>query len=423
MQRSSYLFSLLVILYILVYIFIYKQIDTPYSIFNTSPILDNKKVFDGYTLISPYNRLLNQNPQWQGKIYLLDLLGKPVHTWKTQHQALYSVLKTNGNLLVVMELPEYKETAPPGGRTGIIQELDWNSNVVWEYKNEMMHHDLVILPNGNVAVTLWEKTPADIAERISGGAEGTQLDGTVWSDLLVEINKNKEIVWEWHSYQHLDPKTDILGSLMPKFAWTYTNGISYVPHSPIDGEEAYLISMRSLNEVMFVRKRDGNIIWRSPKGMLNTQHDPTYLQNSNILVFDNGLTRAPDPYPVYGSRVVEIDPKVNRIVWQFDGGSGAVDKARFFAPIVGGSQRLPNGNTLITDGVRGHLFEVTKEGKVVWDLVNPYTTQMTGPFPNNFLFKARRYEENEIQWPEKIASSLNKTEYTLYNILKNIYPR
>ena len=157
--------------------------------------------------------------------------------------------------------------------------------------------------------------------------------------------------------------------------------------------------------------------------MFSLQHDPTLLENGNILVFDNGYDRLPAPFPSFGSRAVEVNPKTNKVVWQFDAGEGPIDKIKFYAPIVGGAQRLSNGNTLITDGTRGHIFEVTNKGEVVWDIVSPYTTKQTGAFPNNFLFKSRRYGEDEIKWPQRIAPAFNKFTYNLHQILGKLYPR
>lgn len=417
------IFTTLALLYILAFFFIYKPLDTKYSIFDTLPIINLEKIERGYTLISPYNRVLSDNPAFVSNIYLLDLFGNTAHAWSAQHQALYSMLMPNANLLVVMELPKYSQFFPPGGGTGLLQLIDWNSKVAWEYKNESMHHAVSPLKNGNIAVALWEKTPAEIAARVQGGTPNTEFQGTMWSDEIAEINPKGEKVWSWHSYDHLDPQKDVLGPLMPRYAWTYTNGLSYMEKNPIDGSEGYLLSMRSTSTVYIVRKSDGEILWRSPKDMLNTQHDPTLLSNGHILVFDNGLDRMPNPFPIYGSRAVEIDPKTNKIVWKFDGGEGAIDKVRFFAPIVGGAQRLANENTLITDGPKGHIFEVTQKGEVVWDIVNPYTTHQTGAFPNNFLFRARRYTENEVKFPEGIAPAFNKTNYSLYQFLSKIYPK
>ncbi len=411
------------VLYVAVYTFFYKVNTSKSSSFGTSPIIDASSVYNGYLLISPYNRLLAQKPEWKGSVYLLDMNGKPVHTWSTNMQVLYSLLEPDGKLLSVAEQARYSKLYPPGGNTGTIQERDWNSNITWEYKNDAMHHDIAPLPNGNLAVALWEPTPPDIATQVEGGVKGTELPGgLIWSDKIIEINRDKKIVWSWDAWQHLDPTIDVIGPVLPRYAWTYTNGLKYMAKNPIDGTPAYLVSMRSLSEVLIVRKSDGEIIWRSPKDLFNLQHDPTYLDNGDIMVFDNGLDRIPAPFAVYGSRAIEINPKTSKVVWTLDGGAGAIDKVRLFAAIVGGAQRLPNGNTLITDGPKGHIFEVTPGGKLVWDMISPYNTEQTGLFPNNFLFKARIYGENEIKWPAKIAPAFDSVAFNLHNLLSKIYP-
>lgn len=326
-------------------------------------------------------------------------------------------------MLVAIEDPVFDPKLPPGGNTGIIQELSWDSKVLWEYKNRMLHHDIVPLENGNVLVALWEKTPDAIAASVQGGVLGTELNGAIFSDEIAEINRQGEKVWSWHSYEHQDPALDTIGDLIPRYGWTYTNGMKYLDKDPIEGKEALLLSMRSQSTVFIVRIEDGQIIWRSPKGMVNVQHDPTLLDNGNILVFDNGLTRIPNPHPLFGSRVLEINPKTNQIDWQFNGGKSVIEKVRFLAPITSGAQRLKNGNTLITDGPKGHIFEVTKDGELVWDLINPYFAKSNSPWPVNFLFKVRRYSEDEINWPEKIAPPINDFTFNLYLTLSQIYPR
>ena len=43
----------------------------------------------------------------------------------------------------------------------------------------------------------------------------------------------------------------------------------------------------------------------------------------------------------------------------------------FFSTNISSAQRLPNGNTLITEGAPGRVFEVTKEREIVWEYMNP----------------------------------------------------
>ena len=73
----------------------------------------------------------------------------------------------------------------------------------------------------------------------------------------------------------------------------------------------------------------------------------------------------------------------------------------FFSPFISGARRLPNGNTLITEGNSGRIFQVTSEGEVVWEYVNPHV----GPEPmgsylvgRNAVFRASHYSAEQIPW-------------------------
>src|SRR4051794_32678821 len=85
-----------------------------------------------------------------------------------------------------------------------------------------------------------------------------------------------------------------------------------------------------------------------------------------ILVFDN---RGTGDRPAFGgSRVLEIDPASREVVWSYDGGG----ENPFYTEERGSAQALPNGDVLVTVGLEGRAFEVTREnpGRVVWEYVN-----------------------------------------------------
>jgi hypothetical protein len=86
-----------------------------------------------------------------------------------------------------------------------------------------------------------------------------------------------------------------------------------------------------------------------------------------------GLTRA-------GSRVLEIDPVKMELVWSYAPG------AAFYGTNISGAQRLPNGNTLITEGPGGRVFEVTPQRKIVWEYINP----AFGSGGSNSVYRAYR---------------------------------
>jgi hypothetical protein len=57
----------------------------------------------------------------------------------------------------------------------------------------------------------------------------------------------------------------------------------------------------------------------------------------------------------------------------------APDSLSFWSSFISGSHQMPNGNTFICEGAKGRFFEVTKDGKMVWEYLNPYRGEMRRP--------------------------------------------
>ena len=79
--------------------------------------------------------------------------------------------------------------------------------------------------------------------------------------------------------------------------------------------------------------------------------------------------------------MLEIDPVTLELVWSY------VAPGQFYSSNISSAQRLPNGNTLITEGAPGRLFEVTAEGSVVWEYMSPF---FSGPRASNSVYRAYR---------------------------------
>jgi hypothetical protein len=107
------------------------------------------------------------------------------------------------------------------------------------------------------------------------------------------------------------------------------------------------------------------------------------------LLFDNGPHRLDETLPF--SRVLEIDPASKEIVWKFQ----EQRTYNFFSARISNAQRLPNGNTLINEGLFGRFFEVTSEGEVVWEYVNPYFGGLAKT-ESNQVFRVYRYDAAQI---------------------------
>ena len=66
----------------------------------------------------------------------------------------------------------------------------------------------------------------------------------------------------------------------------------------------------------------------------------------------------------------------------------------FFSPTRGSNQRLPNGNTFIADSDNGRLFEVTTEGEIVWEFLNPDVTKAGKRMP---LYRSMRHSTEFVK--------------------------
>jgi len=146
--------------------------------------------------------------------YLMDKEGNIVHTWNSELNSMLSYLLPNGNLLRLERSTE-TPTFATGGMAGIIREYDWDGNEVWyfEYANEkeLLHHDIEVLPNGNILAISYAAITQE--EAIAAGRDPKNVTKSgLWADKIIEIKPTKpsggEIVWEWHTWDHLIQEFD-----------------------------------------------------------------------------------------------------------------------------------------------------------------------------------------------------------------------
>ena len=96
------------------------------------------------------------------------------------------------------------------------------------------------------------------------------------------------------------------------------------------------------------------------------QHDAQILKSGNLLLFANGYKTKGPALPF--SQIVEMDLTTGQDVWTYVGDPPWSSNS----PHISGVQRLSSGNTLICEGLWGRIFEVTPDGRIVWEYVSPY---------------------------------------------------
>jgi len=371
----------------------------------TGLILKTDKVSDGYTLIA--TRTINA-------VHLIDNDGYVVHQWDNDKiTAMTAYLLPNGNLLRTV-----RNSAAEIGN--IVQELDWNGEVVWEYSTDpttqLIHHDVERLPNGNTLLTVWERKESN--EYVAAGRNPEYVSGTqLWVDAIYEVKptgKNTgEVVWRWSSWDHViqdfdptkanygDPKKhpELLDlnqyrGNTPTSDFLHINAVSYNPE-----RDEILLSSHTFSEVFVISRKTGELVYRygNPQRYgkageedrtLFSQHDPNWIGAGlrgagNILVFNN-QNPPPRGYAM-NSSVLELKPPLTadgtwpsvtaegiyppcEVVWEYTGGT---DESRFYSSNLSSAQRLPGGGTLIGVGMMGRVIELDADGNRVWEYIDP----------------------------------------------------
>ena len=296
---------------------------------------------------------------------LMNMNGQVLHTWSRNILGLIDprVLKERDGTLARLDMPVWRRVhmfengdllAVYSG-IGMVK-LDRDSNVIW-FNDEPIHHDFFVDEEEDLIFALSRQMR--IVPRFSSLRP-------VLDDLVILLDSEGRVLRRLSIFDAIQ-NSDFAGLL----EWVpdqqdifHTNSLEVLQPGaqhesmPFRAGEI-LISVRHLDAVMSIDLERESVVW-ALTGLWRWQHDPTLLENGNLLVFDN---RRYDAF----SRVLEVNPLTQEVVWAYEG----TEENGFSSATSGAAQRLPNGNTLITESTAGRAFEVTTDGKVVWDFYNP----------------------------------------------------
>jgi len=386
------------------------------------------KCWNGYTILSMQNTLIDMN-------------GNVVKRWESDiegHSELAKILP-GGYLMTDIG---------PGHQNNVYQ-FDWDGNIVWKFETKQ-HHDFQregnpvgyyvpgmepLVDRGNTFILTHKKI------------KNSKIAPVVLEDdRVIEVTWDGKIVWEWLCSDHFDE----LGfseaaknamyrtggtSKRESFDWMHVNCMSLLgPNKWYDaGDERFnpdniICDGRNTNILWIIDKKTGKIVWKvgpdytaTPAlrklGQIIGQHHAHMIPKGlpgagNILVFDNGGGGGygnPNPGSPTGrnnalrdySRIIEFNPITLEKVWEYQ----APDK-RFYSWFISSAQRLPNGNTLICEGARGRIFEVTPEKEIVWEYISPFFVEHRGTMAN-IVYRAYRVPYSWIpQLPKPVEKAV-----------------
>ncbi len=284
---------------------------------------------------------------------LIDMNGEVVKAWHGVRAVGRARLLPNGHLAVI-------------GESGSLEEFDWQGRQVWSYTlkdpETFLHHDFIQLANGNYLLLAHD--PAASA------------------DFLLEVDRSGDIQWRWDAADHLAED-------FPRSATrnnrTHVNSVHELPANRWydKGHEEFrpgniLISARNLDTVYLISRPEGEVVWKLADG-LDYQHEaimiPPGTQGAgNILLFNNGYH---DLEGYRRSAILEINPIDQTRVWEFR-------RRGFFSSTGGTQQALANGNLLITSSQGGRVFELARDGRIVWQWSPPFLPMRSSRYPADY---------------------------------------
>ena len=406
---------------------------------------DREMVATDATRVSPGLILIETNASKNSMLINND--HEVVATIENDHVPGLSEILPNGHRLVIgSRWSDVFEGS--GGFLGCIEEYSAAGELVWRLglssDKYINHHDIARMENGNILAIIWDNETTDQAISQGRDPEFVAEDGQFWYDGVIEINPyTAEIVWEWSTRYHLvqdfDESKDNFGVVaenpglldINNFAphpmtgkiaadWSHFNSIDY--NEELD---QILLSSNFLSEFFIIDhsttpyeaaghkggrySKGGDFLyrWGNPQNYnrgaeedrrIYHQHDVQWIRDGlqgagNILLFNNG------DFKERGySTVVELTPPINTdgsyvlsddapygpqaLTWEYN----PEPPERFFSFFISGAQRMPNGNTLVTQGAGAKIREVTSDGEIVWE----YRVSDYGSTPD-MLFRANRY--------------------------------
>jgi hypothetical protein len=244
-----------------------------------------------------------------------------------------------------------------------IMLIDRRSDILWQIDADY-HHDIDIDADGKIYT---------LSRRPEYWPELNRLRKTI-NDYLIILDSSgrvlKEIsfidivladpVLEARALRYRGAIFDLAEDLF------HANTVEIIPEDVyIDGQLVFkrghvLICWRNLDLVGALDPESESLTWHWGFDELDAPHQPTLLDNGNLLIFDNGRDKG-------FSRVIELNPLTKTIEWEYQGDP----PESFYTASRGGAQRLPNGNTLITDSDSGRGIEIDPSGEGVWEFLHP----------------------------------------------------
>ena len=408
---------------------------------------NDEKAENGYTLFSN-----------NGTSYLIDNCGYKINTWESEYKSNNGLFITEEGDLV--RIGQIFGSAMIGGEGGILERYSWNGDLEWSYRiaddEFVVHHDMLMMPNGNLLVIVWQKISAQQALQ-----QGRNYEGDFYNEQIWEIeplpNNQADIVWRWSALDHVIQDSDgsksnfgnvgdhpelinlnyITNELDFDHDWLHINSIDYnqeldqIAVSSRNNSEVYIIDhSTSIQEAASSSggkyEKGGDILYRygNPESydhgtqsdrILYQAHDVSWIHmgdyRGHFLIFNNKyIDNTRSQIQIWNNPSEDGNYQFSEeslfgeeeILWSYD-------DVGFYSSRMSSAQMMSNGNILTTEGTSGEISEITQTKEKVWRYINPVNRNggpgiQSGTPQFNSLFKSARYRDDYVGFDDNDLS-------------------
>lgn len=404
---------------------------------------------EGYTLFFPRN---------QSTVFLINNCGEIVHQWEDDeiyvpNNAVYLI--EDGSLVKCKK--NFNGFTGTEGAGFFVEIRSWENELLWSYKSqtpdERLHHDVEVLPNGNILMIAWERRSGEEA-RANGRLEEFLTTDVLYPDYIFEINPtNNEKVWEWHAWDHVIQDVDstklnfgvvrdhpelidinyVENTGTQDWDWLHMNAIDY--HEELDHimlcvpyfNELWIIDHSTTTEEAAGHSggnsgMGGDLLYRigNPQSykrgteddqILFFPHDTHWANDfidsghpnyNDILIFNNNAQEDVSTMEIFENpwdETIATYPMFDGIYSPsiFENSITHPNPTSFYSRGLSGVQVLPNGNILGCSGGQGYFMELTADNEIVWEYKVPIINGAFVPqgvevdYWENLTFRAFKY--------------------------------
>jgi len=441
-------------------------------IFAISNLL-SQDVYGGYTLFTPGGGGSGSS----ATTYLKDVDNTNYNTWSHSNGPASMPYLYPGdesgfeNTLLYYPCRSSNPTMESGGVGGKVIIYNWEGDELWNYQlsnnDYQHHHDIDVLPNGNILMVAWERLYSSTWQALGRTSVDNSLN-QMWTTAIFEIQPDlqtggSEVVWEWHLTDHLiqdsnsslsnygdisnnpqlmDVNCGSVGSNggpggQANGDWMHVNAIDYN-----EALDQIAISARHQNEIYIIdhsttteeaashtggnSNKGGDFLyrWGNPQNydrgnnsdeILDSQHSVNWIPvgypgEGNLILYNNkhssnssAALEFVPPIDENGNYILLENEAYGPETWEW------LHQGGFFSDVQSGAFRLPNGNTLITDANDAYIFEVDSNGNELWDY------NYSSGNSNVMIARAQKYGYDYFDNPGGLSGDVNGDE--IINVL------